>query len=253
MGRKERRIDGRYPLVLSVDYPDAAHSVRDYTENLSSGGLFVRTERTFSPGERVRLLLSFPGLLQPQELEVEVLRRRTEGPGGPAGVAVAVPPDAAASRARLGKLVEAARAAPAPRSPYRLLLVEDNSLVAAMYTSALKRLSRSEGLGGLGVELATDGAEALDRLRAEPPIHIVVTDVYMPVMSGFALLEAMRADPALSDIPVVVITSGNAEERRQAARLGADFFLQKPVKYQDIIATIRTLLASGGREAVHRR
>jgi len=248
VGGTEKRGRTRFPLVLAVEYQGERGSVRDYTENLSADGLFVRTERAFSEGERVTLVLSFPGLLEPQELEVEVVRRRAEAPNQPAGVAVVVPPGAREARRRLDDLVRAAETAGTPEEPYRVLLVEDNSLVAAMYTSALKRLSSKEGLGGLIVELAAEGSEALARLYERPRIDIVITDVYMPVMSGFALLEKIRSDAALSRTPVVVITSGNSEERARAARLGAQFFLQKPVKYQDIVATIRTLLATRPRE-----
>lgn len=246
----DRRKGERFPLVLAVDYPGAAGAVRDYTENLCEGGLFIRTEREFTEGDRVALVLSFPGLMEPQELTVQVVRRRAEGPQGPAGVAVVVPEDAASSRERLATLAQLAAATPPLVEPYRVLLVEDDSLVAAMYTSALKRHASREGLGGLTIELAVDGREALARLREAPPVDIVVTDVYMPVMDGFALLERIRADPALSPMPVVVITSGNAEERARALRLGADLFVQKPVKYQDVVATIRALLSSRGRSPV---
>ena len=240
--KKDRRIETRFPLVLTADFRGAPGAARDYTENLSGGGLFIRTERSFSPGERVSLVLSFPGLLVPQELEVEVLRGRAAGSKGPAGVAVVVPEDARDSRQRLENLALAARGAGSV--PYRLLLVEDNSLVAAMYTSALKRLSGQEGLGGLVIEIATDGEKAADRLRRLPPVDMVVTDVYLPMMSGLALLEEMRSDPGLASIPVIVISAGSGDERLQAARLGAHLFLQKPVKCQDIVGTIRALLAA---------
>ena len=243
MSRKEdRRIEARFPLVLTADFHGAPGAVRDYTENLSAGGLFIRTERSFSPGERVSLVLSFPGLLVPQELEVEVLRGRAAGQKGPAGVAVVVPEDAHESRQRLESLARAARGAGSV--PYRLLLVEDNSLVAAMYTSALKRLSGQEGLSGLVIEIATDGEKAADRLRRLPRIDMVVTDVYLPMMSGLALLGQMRSEPELASIPVIVISAGSGDERSQAARLGAQLFLQKPVKCQDIVGTIRALLAA---------
>jgi uncharacterized protein (TIGR02266 family) len=247
---KDRRIDARFPLVLTVDFEGAPGAARDYTENLSVGGLFIRTERSFSPGERVSLVLSFPGLLAPQALEVEVLRERAAGSKGPAGVAVVVPEDAHDSKRRLETLTRVVR--DAGSVPYRLLLVEDNSLVAAMYTSALKRLSGKEGLGGLLVEIATDGEKAADRLRRLPRIDMVVTDVYLPMMSGLALLEEMRSEPALASIPVIVISAGSGEERSHAARLGAQLFLQKPVKCQDIVGTIRALLAAkaqGGNAA----
>ena len=89
----EKRAHPRFPLILAVDYPGAASTVRDYTENLSAGGLFIRTEREFEVGDRVALLLSFPDLLEPEVLEVEVVRLRPGSSNQTPGVAVWVPPD----------------------------------------------------------------------------------------------------------------------------------------------------------------
>ena len=242
----EKRAHPRFPLILAVDYPGAASTVRDYTENLSAGGLFIRTEREFDVGDRVALLISFPELLEPVEMEVEVVRIRGGAGNQPAGVAVWVPPDRVEDRRRLEKLTQAAAtAAEAAQPAYRVLLVEDNSLVAAMYTSALRRLASSEGLGGLAVDVAVDGNEAFARLLAQPPVDLVITDVYMPVMSGFVLVEKVRAEPRLRHLPIIVISSAGEEERERVSRLGANFFLQKPVKYQDIVTTVRTLLRAG--------
>jgi uncharacterized protein (TIGR02266 family) len=242
----EKRAHPRFPLILAVDYPGAASTVRDYTENLSAGGLFIRTEREFEVGDRVALLLSFPDLLEPEVLEVEVVRLRPGSSGQTPGVAVWVPPDRVDDRRRLEQLSAAAAAAAEAKQPaYRVLLVEDNSLVAAMYASALRRLAATEGLGGLAVDVAVDGNEAYARLLAQPPVDLVITDVYMPVMSGFALVERIRAEPRLRHLPVIVISSAGEEERQKVSRLGANFFLQKPVKYQDIVTTVRTLLLAG--------
>jgi uncharacterized protein (TIGR02266 family) len=242
----EKRSHPRFPLILAVDYPGAASTVRDYTENLSAGGLFIRTEREFEVGERLSLLISFPELLEPAELEVEVVRMRPGGPSQTPGVAVWIPPDRVEDRRRLERLSAAAAAqAESSRPGYRVLLVEDNSLVAAMYASALRRLAATEGVGGLAVDVAVDGNEAFARLHAQPPIDLIITDVYMPVMSGFALVEKVRAEPRLRHLPIIVISSAGDEERERVSRLGANFFLQKPVKYQDIVATVRTLLRAG--------
>jgi uncharacterized protein (TIGR02266 family) len=242
----EKRAHPRFPLILAVDYPGAASTVRDYTENLSAGGLFIRTEREFEIGDRLALLLSFPDLLEPAELEVEVVRLRRGGGSQPPGVAVWIPPDRMDDRRRLERLSAAAAAqAEASRPSYRVLLVEDNSLVAAMYASALRRLAATEGLGGLAVDVAVDGNEAFARLLAQPPIDLIITDVYMPVMTGFALVEKVRAEPRLRHLPIIVISSAGDEERERVSRLGANFFLQKPVKYQDIVTTVRTLIRAG--------
>ncbi|HEY6104887.1 MAG TPA: TIGR02266 family protein, partial [Anaeromyxobacteraceae bacterium] len=229
MNERDRRAHPRFPLVLAVEYPDSAARIRDQTENLSAGGLFIRTERQFAAGDRVTLLVSFPGVPDPVELGVEVRRVRPAEGSQPAGVAVWVPPDREEDRRTLERLTRAAAAAAeARRGGYRILLVEDNSLVAAMYTSALRRLSTSDGYTGLSVEVARDGHEAFARLLATPSIDLVVTDIYMPVMSGFTLVEKIRAEERLHALPIVVISSGASEERERLARLGVNFLLQKP-------------------------
>jgi CheY-like chemotaxis protein/Tfp pilus assembly protein PilZ len=237
----ERRVHPRFPLILAVQYV-GAESVLDYTENLSEAGLFIRTEREFELGERVTLVVSFPQLLEPVELLVEVVRKRAASLGAPGGVAVRVPADRLDDRA---KLVEVARKIGAPRGGepgFRVLLVEDNALVASMYSAALRRLSETERLPALGIEVANDGAAAFDRLLRAPPVDVLVTDVFMPVLSGISLVEKIRAEPALADLPVVVITSGGERERERLATLGVAKFLRKPVSYQDVAGAIRTLL-----------
>ncbi|BDG10325.1 TIGR02266 family protein [Anaeromyxobacter paludicola] len=239
--------------MLAVSYPDEEARAHDYTENLSEGGLFVRTEREFQVGDRVTLQLSFPQLLDPHEISAEVVRLRGEGPDAPPGVGVRIPEDRREDRDRLRALVRAAERMPRADRTYRVMLVEDNSLVAAMYTSALRRAT-AEGMPGLAVELVQDGGEALARLDRLPGVDLIVTDVYMPIMSGLALLERIQRHPRLARIPVVVISAGGEPERERALSLGAAFYLQKPVKYQDLVVTVRALLAhreqgrAGGRD-----
>ncbi len=245
---EERRKHARYPLVLAVSWPGREPG-RDHTEDLSAGGLFIRTERKLEAGEKLPLELSFPGLLERLRLTVKVVRMRDAGPDGPRGVGVTVA-GAPEEAARLEVLARAAANAGQGGRPYRVLLVEDNALVATMYASALKRLSSKEGMSGMQVEIADDGGRALARLRAPPPVDLVITDVYMPVMDGLKLLESIREDARLAALPVIVISSGTADEDQRAARLGAQFFLRKPVKYQDIVATVRTLLAAGAGDGL---
>ncbi len=238
---QERRAHPRFPLILAVQYV-GAESVLDYTENLSASGLFVRTERDFELGERVTLVVSFPQLLEPVELQVEVVRKRGATLGAPRGVAVRVPADRTGDRA---KLEDVARKIGAPRGAepsFRVLLVEDNALVASMYAAALRRLSESDEFPPLGIEVASDGAAAYDRLLRPPSIDVLVTDVFMPVLSGITLVEKLRAEPTLAALPVVVITAGGERERQKLAGLGVSVFLRKPVSYQDVVGAIRTLL-----------
>jgi uncharacterized protein (TIGR02266 family) len=249
---QDRRAHPRFPLILAVQY-QGAENVLDYTENLSAGGLFICTEREFEVGERVALVISFPQLLEPVELQVEVLRRRPGRDGTPAGVAVRVPDDRPGDRDRLSHVsAELAGVRPAgPVQPaHRILLVEDNALVASMYGAALRRLSETDNLHGLAIEVAGDGSAAFHRLLRPPAIDVVVTDLFMPVLSGITLVEKIRAEQALADLPVVVITSGGEREREQLERLGVAAFLRKPVSYQELAGAVRALLEDRRLRAV---
>ena len=245
----DRRAYPRFPLILAVQYA-GGERVLDYTENLSAGGLFIRTERAFAVGERLSLVLSFPQLLEPIDLTVEVVRRRDGADGSPPGVAVRVPPDRPEDRARLAEV--ALRIGEArPDAGFRILVVEDNALVASMYAAALRRLSETEGMTGVGIEVASDGAAAFERLLRAPPVDLVVTDVFMPIVSGITLVERIRAEPTVAHLPVVVITGGGERERERLSGLGVSLFLRKPVSYPDLAGTVRALLhARGGRPYV---
>jgi uncharacterized protein (TIGR02266 family) len=224
-----------------------AESALDYTENLSAGGLFLRTERQFRRGEKVKLVLFFPQIVEPLEIEVEVVRIREEGPEGPAGVAVRIPETHVVDREKLADL--ARRIAATGRQPEptaRILLVEDNHLVASMYAAALRRLAETDHLTGLGIEIVSDGAQAFDRLLREPKIDVLVTDIFMPVLSGIEMIEKIRNEPSIADLPVLVITSGSDRERDQLGRFGVDAMLRKPVKYHELVAQVRAILVRRG-------
>jgi uncharacterized protein (TIGR02266 family) len=244
----EKRRDPRVPLVLRVDYPGEGSAARDVTENLSAGGLFIRTERTLAPGDRVPLQISFPSLLDPIEIEVEVVRPRPAGEAGPAGVAVKIPLDRIDDRHKLAALAEVGRtglAASKAKRGYRILVVEDNPHVIEMYEYALKRLRAPDGSVEIAIEYGANGHDALVRLKRLPRVDLVLADLYMPVMDGFALIEKMKADPALLEIPTIIISAGGPDARARAESLGVAVYLQKPVQFVDVVSTVRTLLKLG--------
>jgi uncharacterized protein (TIGR02266 family) len=241
----DKRRDPRVPLVLRVEYP-GIDAMRDVTENLSAGGLFIRTTRELPVGVRLPLQIGFPGLLPPLEVEVEVVRRTSSADETP-GVAVKVPVDRVDDRHKLARLVETARGPVAPRTrrSFRILVVEDNPHVVEMYEYALRKLGSQGDNVSITVEYAGNGHDALARLAAPPRVDLVMADLYMPVMDGFGLIERMRATPALAAIPILVISAGAADAKARALDLGVDFYLQKPVKFADVIATVGTLLRIG--------
>src|SRR5689334_25165965 len=95
MTEDEKRRDTREPVTLFVEYEGADDLVGDFTENLSSGGTFVATNRELPVGTRVHLVLSFPGLLEPVSIEGTVRWTRRHGEdaaGAGAGIEFAVGP-----------------------------------------------------------------------------------------------------------------------------------------------------------------
>src|SRR5215475_10851128 len=90
-GGEKRRSD-REPVTLFVEYEGADDLLGDYTENLSSGGTFVATNRELPIGTGVQLVLGFPGLLEPISIEGTVRWTRDDEGGAGAGIEFAEGP-----------------------------------------------------------------------------------------------------------------------------------------------------------------
>jgi len=133
-----------------------------------------------------------------------------------------------------------------PREGFRVLIVEDNPHIVEMYSYVLKKLASGEleGKVPLEVQFAPDGFVALKMLQ-EARFHLVLTDLYMPVMDGFALVEKIRGDPSLRSIPVIAISAGGKEAQERALALGANVFMRKPVKFVDVKETVKQILRIG--------
>lgn len=235
-GRRER-----IPLLLRIA-PTSMPGRPDVVGDLTAGGLFVQTSRNLEAGAHVPLLLCTPGLEEPLQIDVEIAWRRPAEQGQPAGVAVKLLPD----RTEDLHLLERLTARPPPvhatsgRS-CRILVVEDNVLVGTMYGHALDRLKVGEI--GIVLEHARDGVEALARLKRIPPrIDLLVTDLYMPVMDGFSLVQEIRRDPKIGETPILAISAGSAEARERAVEVGANEYLQKPFRTAEMLRVVRALL-----------
>ncbi|MEI7771103.1 MAG: alpha/beta fold hydrolase [Chloroflexales bacterium] len=102
-----------------------------------------------------------------------------------------------------------------------LLLVDDNDMNRDMFSRRLERL-------GYRVAEAAGGRPALAAMRATP-FDLVLLDIMMPGMDGYAVLREMHADPALSQVPVIVLSAlDDMASAVQAIELGADDYLPKP-------------------------
>src|SRR5207244_9798616 len=92
------------------------------------------------------------------------------------------------------------------------------------------------------VEAVADGQAALERAREDPP-DLLLTDVMMPRLDGFALLEALRADPRTAAIPIILLSARAGEEARaEGLEACADDYLVKPFAARELIARYNALL-----------
>ncbi len=119
-----------------------------------------------------------------------------------------------------------------------VLVADDSITVRQTLALTLERF-------GYRVLQARDGREALAQLQQHPEVQLVVSDVEMPNMNGFEFLVQRRQNPALSQIPVVMLTSRGADKHRQlAGHLGAAAYLTKPYLEGELLSTLGGLLGS---------
>ncbi|RMC36375.1 response regulator transcription factor [Paracoccus alkanivorans] len=116
-----------------------------------------------------------------------------------------------------------------------ILVVEDEDNIAIALDFLLSRDGHSHS------RLAT-GAGAVDQIRAERP-DLVLLDVMLPDVSGYQIVQDLRADPALKDVRVLMMTArGSVVERRKGLALGADGFIAKPFELSELRAEMARLL-----------
>ncbi|MEH2084136.1 MAG: ATP-binding protein [Nostoc sp.] len=120
-----------------------------------------------------------------------------------------------------------------PSSP-RILLADDN----ADMRDYVKRLLSQQ----YEVESVPDGLAALDSARGRVP-DLVLTDVMMPGLDGFGLLQALRADPQTQKVPIILLSARAGEEARvEGLEAGADDYLIKPFSARELLARVEAAL-----------
>lgn len=122
----------------------------------------------------------------------------------------------------------------------KLMLVEDDNNLREIYEARLQA-------EGYTIVSAHDGEEALVVAKAEKP-DLIISDVMMPKISGFEMLDILRNTEELKDTKVIMLTAlGQSDDQQRADRLGADRYLVKSqVTLEDIVKVAHELLGDGG-------
>ncbi|MFT9458260.1 MAG: response regulator [Acetobacter orientalis] len=120
----------------------------------------------------------------------------------------------------------------------RVLTVDDSRTIQIMLRKALEE-------AGYNVIQGCDGVEGLEKLKeAAPPPAVIITDINMPRLDGFGLIEAVRKQEAYKHIPILVITTESDPEKKQRARqAGATGWIVKPFSAEALVAAIRRVTA----------
>jgi DNA-binding response OmpR family regulator len=121
----------------------------------------------------------------------------------------------------------------------RVLLVEDERMLAEMYATKFT-------MEGYEVVKAFDGAEGLAAAKESDP-DIILLDIIMPKLDGFAVLKELRADPKLKSVPVVLLTNlGQDDDVSKGKKLGAtDYFVKADHTPAEVVEKVKQTL--GGK------
>ena len=117
----------------------------------------------------------------------------------------------------------------------KVLIVDDEPLNVDYIEQRLEDLNYE-------IITAADGQEALDKIKSEHP-DLVLLDLMMPVLDGFAVLSEVKADPSLRETPVIIISADHdSKSIVRGIKQGADDYLTKPVNAELLIKKVKEFL-----------
>jgi len=222
-------------FILRAEIQTARGSVVSYAYDLTPRSVFVVTDWHLPIDSRVTVRLSLPRVLEPIEVAAHVTSNRVAGaPGELGGVILEFDSARPSLDAMLASLTERRHSG----APYRVLLVEDNGLTRDVFAYSAGRYF------GTPESISIEHAEHAERaweLLATQRYDIVIVDYFLPNADGASLITKLRADKRLRGVPVVAISIGGHAARDATMAAGADVFVDKPLVFKDLFATLQLL------------
>lgn len=118
----------------------------------------------------------------------------------------------------------------------KVLIIDDSEMVRNYYYYILKN-------AGFEVISAIDGADGIEKLFRAPDISLIVSDINMPNMDGYTMIEKIREDPQFEDLPIIIISTENeAMDKQKGYDAGADVYIVKPIDPNILIENIKLLI-----------
>ena len=127
-----------------------------------------------------------------------------------------------------------------PNQPRKILIAEDDRFLRRAADATLRH-------HGFAVLLAVDGEEALRIARAEIP-DLILLDLIMPKLQGFAVLRQLKESPVTAAIPVIVLSNlGQEKDSKMASEMGAlDYWVKANVSLEELAKRVEAVFAAGG-------
>ena len=122
------------------------------------------------------------------------------------------------------------------RNDLIVLAVDDDMINLKLLKSMLKRSGRVAEV----IE-AKNGSDAIGVLKSRDDIDLILLDIIMPIMGGIEMLKVVRADDNLRQLPIIVLTTDETK-KSEALEFGANGFLMKPIRSDDLIKKIATVI-----------
>ncbi len=228
----ERREEDRTQATLRVEYQGASDLLIDYTENLSKGGVFISTDHAFEKGETISLLLSFPGLVNPFKVRGLVAWCKTDGDPGVGIEFQDVQGQELEEFIRRLKEQDSNLVA----KEVSILVADDNPHLCKMIEDSLQTRAPKMFKESIHFSVKTVGNDSqVLRVMNETRFDVVILDGEIPENGACSILENLN-----DELTTTVVLSKNEKTLQEAKAAGANFLLQKPIKFKSLLGILKT-------------